>query len=345
MLQFLLGGLGFGSGRGVADRLEDLLRSCAVRVTNGGATSGAGFFVAPGRVITCVHVVGTGSALTVHWERDGTPGTVFAVSDVIRLADRGRPIPALDCDYPDIAVLTVTGITGHPCVAIDAGWPGHSDVLQAFGYPAEGGATLLTPAKLTYRGLRGTWPTLFLDLGWDTIRRGMSGAPVLNLRTGGVCGVVVASRDPQQPAGALAVPWSAIETDLDDEMAANAAFHRRDGRWAALRQLAGAPSSAETRQGAGAVGMPTIGAGAAGWAAGSMHGRPHEQGGAGPASDDDHDDHPAPDRDGGHHHEDDDSASEGPGSGFDSGADDSAPTDIADDDPWEPSETDDDDLW
>ena len=32
----------------MADRLEDLLRACTVRVT-GGPTSGAGFFVAPGR--------------------------------------------------------------------------------------------------------------------------------------------------------------------------------------------------------------------------------------------------------------------------------------------------------
>jgi hypothetical protein len=337
----------------MADRLEDLLRSCVVRVANGGTTSGAGFLVAPGRVLTCVHVVGTGSALTVRWERDGHPGTVFAVSDVVRLANGGRPIPALDCDYPDIAVLTVPGITSHPCVAIDGDWPGHSDVLQAFGYPAEGGATLLTPAKLTYRGTRGTWPTLFLDLGWDTIKRGMSGAPVLNLRTGGVCGVVVASRDPQQPAGALAVPWSAIETDLDDVMAANAAFHRRDGRWAALRQPADGSSSAGARQSMGPVRTAAIAAAAAaaGGAAGGALSHRRGQGDVGLADHHDRDDHRDPDDDHDHdsvHHEDDDeSAIDGPGSGSDSDPDDGGPDDSADSDsdPFDPGETDDDDLW
>lgn len=315
----------------MADRLEDLLRSCVVRVMNGGSASGAGFFVAPGKVVTCVHVAEADLPLTVHWERDGHPSTGFMVSDVLRLADRGRPIPALACDYPDIAVLTVTGITGHPCVAIDGGWPGSADVFQAFGYPAEGGAVLLTPARLTYRGLRGTWPTLFLDLGWDIIRQGMSGAPVLNLRTGGVCGVVVASRDPQQPTGALAVPWSAIEIDLADVMAANEAFHRRDGRWATLRQ----PLAEATAPGRGAGGAGAAGVGAAGVAMGARHGQ------ARPNAADELDDD--------HHHDDyydDDPASDGSGGSYpDSDDAGIAPDDGADDIRADPSETDDDDLW
>ena len=54
----------------MADRLEDLLRGCTVRVT-GGPMPGAGFFVAPGKVLTCVHVIGDSAALVVRWERDG----------------------------------------------------------------------------------------------------------------------------------------------------------------------------------------------------------------------------------------------------------------------------------
>lgn len=41
----------------IADRLEDLLRACTVRVM-GGPAPGAGFFVAPGKVLTCMHVIG-----------------------------------------------------------------------------------------------------------------------------------------------------------------------------------------------------------------------------------------------------------------------------------------------
>jgi hypothetical protein len=321
----------------VTDRLEDLLRSCVVRVT-GGPAPGAGFFIAPGRVVTCVHVVENAGSLTVRWERDGQRSADFAVSDVRRLADGGRPIPALASDYPDIAVLTVAGISGHSCVAIDPGWPGAADAFQAFGYPSEGGAVLLTPARLTYRGLRGTWPALFLDLGWDTIKHGMSGAPVLNLRTGGVCGVVVASRDPQQPSGALAVPWSAVETDLDDVLAENAAFHRRDGQWARLRQLAGKlePSGTQVRAGAGGAAV----AGAAGWAAGAAHGHRHQRPGSGPPDDDDDAHHHEDD---GHHHEDDVGTTP---DDQDSDPDaDSAPDDVTDDDLSDTGGTDDDDLW
>ena len=75
---------------------------------------------------------------------------------VLVLANRGRPIPALDRDYPDIAVLEVAGLDGHPCVGIDTEWPAHEDSFQVFGYPQEGGAVQLTPGgvALLLRGLR-----------------------------------------------------------------------------------------------------------------------------------------------------------------------------------------------
>jgi hypothetical protein len=217
-------------------RLEDLFRSCVVRVC-GGPRPGAGFFVAPGMVVTCMHVIGSSTTLTVRWDRDDEGTTEAPVTRCAeRLDDRGRPIPALDWDYPDIAVLEIDGLFGHPCVAIDHAWPGGADSFQVFGYPSEGGATLLTPARLSYRGTHGTVPTLFLDLASDTIKPGMSGAPLLNLRTGGVCGVIVASKDISQPSGALAIPWSAVEADLDDVETANEAFHQRDSRWEDLRR-------------------------------------------------------------------------------------------------------------
>ena len=192
---------------------------------------GAGFFVAPGKVLTCVHVIGDSADLVVRWERDGRPAVEFPVSGRVALADRGRPIPALDRDYPDIAVLDVHGLEGHPCVRVDPEWPSREDSFQVFGYPREGGAVRLTPARLTYRGTHGTLPTAYLDLASDTIKPGMSGAAVLNLRSGQVCGVVVASKDPAHPDGALAVPWSAITADLAGVLAANRAFHLQDRSW------------------------------------------------------------------------------------------------------------------
>ena len=213
----------------MADQLEDLLRACVVQVR--GAELGAGFFIAPGKVLTCAHVVGDSAELRIRWERDGQPATEASVSGrVVLPARHGRPIPVLD-EYPDIAVLDVDGLEGHPCVRIDAAWPSLEDSFQVYGYPQEGRAIQLTPGWLTYRGTHGTTPTAYLDLASDTIKPGMSGAPVLNLRTGGVCGVVVASKDPARPDGALAVPWLAIEADIAELLAANQAFHLSDRRW------------------------------------------------------------------------------------------------------------------
>lgn len=215
----------------MADLLEDLLRDCTVRVT-GRSTTGAGFFVAPGMVVTCAHVAGSGVDLQVRWERDGRPTQIARVAPrITRLADMGRPIPALNEDYPDLAVLNVDGFGGHPCVEIDTEWPSQGDRFLVFGYPQEGGATRLTPARLSYRGTNGVSPTVYLDLASDTVKWGMSGAAVLNLRTGVVCGVVVASKNRAHPDGALAVPWAAVAADLDNVLAANRAFQRADLRW------------------------------------------------------------------------------------------------------------------
>jgi tetratricopeptide (TPR) repeat protein len=215
----------------MADRLEDLLRACTVRVL-GGPMPGAGFFVAPGRVLTCVHVVGDSENLVVRWERDDLPPLELPVIERIAvLGSHGRPIPDLDQDYPDIALLAVDDLGGHPCVAVDLEWPSQEDVFQVFGYPREGGAILLTPARLTYRGTHGTQPTVFMDLASDTIKPGMSGAAVLNLRPGAVSGIVVASKHTSLPDGALVIPWSAIAADLAETLAENRLYHTANPRW------------------------------------------------------------------------------------------------------------------
>ena len=72
---------------------------------------------------------------------------VVAGSPVI-LPGLGRPILALDADYPDIAILRVQGLPDHPCVLLDAGRPEPADGFQVFGYPSEGGAEVQ----------QGSWP-------------------------------------------------------------------------------------------------------------------------------------------------------------------------------------------
>jgi len=218
----------------MARALEDLLRQCTVRV-KAGDRSGAGFFVAPGKVLTCAHVVGDDD-LSVVWERDGHDPVEIRVAGRMLLNDRGRAIEALTGDYPDIAILDLdyadlTRFRDHPCVALGTKWPRPSDVFQAFGYPEQGNSVRLTPVKLAYRGQQGTDPTAYLDLASDKVEPGMSGGPVLDLSSGQVCGIIVASKDVAAPEGALAVTWSCVEADLKNVIDDNREFQAHDRRW------------------------------------------------------------------------------------------------------------------
>ena len=208
----------------MAVTLEQLLRAATVRI-EGGPRPGAGFFVAPGQVVTCAHVVGTQPEVRVRWQAHDLAGRVE-----LRLCDQGRPIPNLDEDYPDTALITVS-CAGHGCVAIDEDVPAHGDRFQAYGFPAEGGSVVLTAASMAYRGTKGEYPTEFIDLDSDTVKPGMSGGPLLNLRTRGVCGIVVATRHPARPEGGLAVGWVAVAEPLGQVLKANRAFHRQHPDW------------------------------------------------------------------------------------------------------------------
>jgi GTPase SAR1 family protein len=222
----------------VAPSLEDLLRAATVRV-EGGPRSGAGFFIAPGLVVTCAHVVGEAAELHVI----SGAASAEAIPE-LRLTDRGRPIPDLDEDYPDIALLRIE-MGDHPCVALDEDMPTYGDRFQIYGFPTEGGSDLLTAASLEYRGIKAQAPTEFIDLASDTVKPGMSGGPLLNLRSRGVCGVVVATRSPSSPDGGLAVSWIALGDRLTAVITANRAFHREHRAW----QRAARPSRRRVRFG------------------------------------------------------------------------------------------------
>src|SRR2546430_17677203 len=95
------------------DALLRLLDHCTTRlVVNGGTATGTGFFVAPGYLLTCAHVVVSANrdrnAIVAAWNGQNYPATIEHITDKV---------------YPDLALLKAEGISNHPCVHL------YNDVL------------------------------------------------------------------------------------------------------------------------------------------------------------------------------------------------------------------------
>lgn len=186
------------------DRLSRLLRAALVQITVR-HSAGSGVFAAPGLVLTCAHVVaaGAGGPVTVGWTGQKYTAKVRYASS---------PAAGGLWTYPDLAVLELDQPPdGHPCAWLDQRWPaingqllalGYSDVYQAGAAPH--------PALVTYDGPRRHGDGEMLLLAGREIAAGMSGGPVLNTVTGGVCGLLKATRLENAPMGGLAVPVRAL---------------------------------------------------------------------------------------------------------------------------------------
>jgi hypothetical protein len=180
--------------------------------TASGDVKGTGFYITPQHVVTCAHVV----------TRNGQP------ADVVHdgAGTRFRVLP--DWFFPggpgglDLALLH-TDTPAQPAYLAEAVAPG--DDLWVFGYP-DGNYRAGDSASLRLEGLSEhvDGPVL-LKGGQGRIRPGMSGGPVLNWRTGAVCGIV-RYRDGTHPDTARFVPVKTIFAVYPGLAEANAADAR-----------------------------------------------------------------------------------------------------------------------
>ncbi|NJO50011.1 MAG: hypothetical protein HC840_11860 [Leptolyngbyaceae cyanobacterium RM2_2_4] len=205
----------------------ELFRDCTVRIKTV-KNQGTGFFVAPGQILTCNHVV-------IGAEEDKIQ--LFWKEERLEIASIART----ESGNPDLALLKVTLIE-HPCVYLDREVQ-PNDALYSYGYPPqfEGGLSIDTKCiGPTNRGQ-------ILTIGNESIRPGLSGAPLLNLRTWKVCGLVKRERKRDlvddlsvigskvlRVEGGQAIPtqvifdrWNGLEGDHDG-------FHYRNTRWRSL---------------------------------------------------------------------------------------------------------------
>jgi len=196
---------------------------------------GTGFFIAPGTILTCAHVVDgaqkAGKAVTAFWDNHS-----YAVNIQNLLSELH---PVLQLQYPDLALLTSDELatTGHPCVYF------HTEVhlddkMYCYGYTDEYASG--DPSTYINEG----WTNeqhLLLKLKEGQARSGLSGAPALNRRSGGVCGIIKRSRGTETDLGGRAVPTQIIFQALLGNQANQAKqvdlpalqqkFHKQDPRW------------------------------------------------------------------------------------------------------------------
>jgi tetratricopeptide (TPR) repeat protein len=205
----------------VSDSLFELLHSCTVRLQAPGG-HGTGFFVAPGLILTCAHVVegarGDETHITAHYSEEN-----YQVQEIVEYLSK---------PYPDLALLRID-LREHPCVYLDESITPR-DVLYTYGYTEEHREGESTTLDCEGKMLTDNGESL-VKLKAGQVRRGSSGSPLLNERTWGVCGVIKLSRHPLTDLGGGAIPTEVVLLEMPELIALQETFHRRDSRWMEAR--------------------------------------------------------------------------------------------------------------
>jgi trypsin-like peptidase/TIR domain-containing protein len=198
----------------MAQSLYDLLTACTVRIASKSG-QGTGFFVAPGLVLTCAHVINStltpSSPIEISWQGQASPATLSALPATNQL---------------DLALLQ-TNISNHPCVLLRGGAEPLSK-LYSYGYPdikPQGASTTFDS-----EGWIGTQQEL-LRLKDGQVRPGMSGSPVLNSVTGCICGIVQSTRDRSSLLGGEAIMTKVILREFPELIEKQKQFHSQDKSW------------------------------------------------------------------------------------------------------------------
>ena len=119
--------------------LREQLKRCTVQLLVPGKSLGTGFFVAPGLILTCAHVVQTAREASIPvevstWDNQPIgPGSIEKyLLEKIPVKDSipGQKAPYL---YPDLALVRVK-LMDRPCVYLNAD-VSSGNQLYVYGYP------------------------------------------------------------------------------------------------------------------------------------------------------------------------------------------------------------------
>lgn len=197
----------------------EFLKYCTVKLSFANNNrQGTGFFIAPGFILTCAHVVKDLDDLPIQirWQQEQN----FAEARVESLVYK-FDLALLKFNPPKDKNL--------PCVYLGEEDLMDRDGLHTFGYPDrdyDDGC----PAKFVYEGMiGGELPLIKFQSG--QVRPGMSGSALVNERTKKVCGVIKSTLDSWSDLGGDAIPTSVILSQFPELRELQQKFHQQDRRW------------------------------------------------------------------------------------------------------------------
>ncbi|MFE3874642.1 trypsin-like peptidase domain-containing protein [Kitasatospora sp. NPDC059146] len=208
-------------------RREELSRLAATHTVaiDAPGSLGSGFLVAEDTVLTCAHVVQGHLEVTVTAQGRTLVADVGAVFP--------EPDPAVRVQgFPDLALLHLREPLPLPGVWLGERAPqeGTEVVVHGFSHETLESGPQHDSLRLHVAGGSGR----FVRLQGDRVVAGFSGGPVLDLRTGRVCGVLKTSRDDRQEAGGWLVPVDAVRAHFPALAEANDGHHRPGTDWCDL---------------------------------------------------------------------------------------------------------------
>ena len=183
------------------------LKRHVVRIEDAvGRVLGTGFFVAPGVVLSCAHIVKGESTVRLRLASDLDRRSVDG--DVVVRSDSPQSDGGL-WPFPDLAVIRAVELGEEPCVLLAGQDPVGEDECVAWGFPRREDeiAPMGSTASFRWEGPEGDE---YLKLKAGQSAPGLSGAPLICPTKRAVVGVVAGTRGPDSDLGAYASPVGAL---------------------------------------------------------------------------------------------------------------------------------------
>lgn len=176
--------------------MSKILEKCLIRIqTLDGTILGTGFFAKPGIIVTCNHVISPVSIKYIQFIWNDKPLEI----DTNITVDEKLDLAVIRCSNNDTPYLLLDMDLDYEAMYCCMGYPDNRAIGE--------------PVTLTYEGCTQE-PIYKIKFKEGLIKKGMSGSPVLNMKTNKVCGVINTTRHNDIDLGGKAIPIDHIYNSL-----------------------------------------------------------------------------------------------------------------------------------